>query len=145
MCEKLSVPVFSYNLIMTENTPPVGTVVWSDLTVPDAAAIRDFYARVVGWRAEPVNMGTYSDFNMLPPDSGEPAAGICYARGSNADLPPLWLMYIVVDDVDQSAADCVKLGGTIVSPPRSMGGGRFCVIRDPAGAVCALYQPPSAA
>jgi hypothetical protein len=23
-----------------------------------------------------------------------------------------------------------------------MGGGRFCVIRDPAGAVCALFTPP---
>ncbi len=130
---------------MAENTPPVGTVIWRDLTVPDAAAIRDFYARVVGWRAEPVNMGSHTDFNMLPPDGSEPAAGICHARGVNADLPPQWLMYIVVDDVDQSATDCVKLGGTIVSPQRSMGGGRFCVIRDPAGAVCALYQPPTAA
>lgn len=130
---------------MHENTPPVGTVVWHDLTVPDAAAIRDFYARVVGWRPEPVSMGDYNDFSMLTPEGQEPAAGICYARGSNADLPPQWLMYIVVEDVDESAAACVKLGGSIVSPPRGMGGGRFCVIRDPAGAVCALYRPPSAA
>jgi uncharacterized protein len=130
---------------MYQNTPPVGSIVWRDLTVPDAAAIRDFYARVVGWRAEPVSMGSYNDFNMLLRDGSEPAAGICYARGTNADLPPQWLMYIVVDDVDQSAANCVKLGGSIVSPARGMGGGRFCVIRDPAGAVCALYQPPSAA
>ncbi len=130
---------------MSENTPPVGTIIWRDLTVPDAAAIRDFYARVVGWRAQPLSMGNYNDFNMLPPDSQEPAAGICYARGTNADLPPQWLIYIVVEDVDQSAADCVKLGGAVVAPPRGMGGGRFCVIRDPAGAVCGLYQPPSAA
>jgi predicted enzyme related to lactoylglutathione lyase len=130
---------------MSENTPPAGTIVWCDLTVPDAAAIRDFYARVVGWRAMPVNMGNYHDFNMFPPEGTDPAAGICYARGTNADLPAQWLMYVVVDDVDQSAADCVKLGGTVVSPPRGMMGGRFCVIRDPAGAVCALYQPPSAA
>ena len=25
--------------------------------------------------------------------------------------------------------------------PRPLAGGRFCVIRDPAGAVCALYEP----
>lgn len=130
---------------MPENTPPAGTIVWHDLTVPDAAALRDFYARVVGWRAETVNMGSYSDFSMLPPDGGDAAAGICYARGTNADLPPQWLMYIVVEDVEQSAEDCVKLGGAIVVPPRGLLGGRFCVIRDPAGAVCALYQPPSAA
>lgn len=130
---------------MYQNTPPVGSIVWRDLTVPDAAAIRDFYARVVGWRAEPVTMGNYNDFNMLPLEGSDPAAGICYARGANADLPPQWLIYIVVEDVDQSATDCVKLGGSIVSPARGMGGGRFCVIRDPAGAVCALYQPASAA
>ncbi len=144
-CEKSSVPVFPYNRGMSENTPPVGTIIWRDLTVPDAAAIRDFYARVVGWRAQPVSMGNYNDFNMLPPDTEEPAAGICYARGTNADLPPQWLIYVVVEDVDQSAADCVKLGGAVVAPPRGMAGGRFCVIRDPAGAVCGLYQPPSAA
>jgi len=27
-----------------------------------------------------------------------------------------------------------------IDGPRSLGTGRFCVIRDPAGAVCALYQ-----
>jgi predicted enzyme related to lactoylglutathione lyase len=130
---------------MYQNTPPVGTIVWRDLTVPDAAAIRDFYARVVGWRAEPVSMGNYNDFNMLPPDGSDPAAGICYARGTNADLPPQWLMYIVVDDVDQSAAVCVKLGGAIVAPAHAAwAADRFCVIRDPAGAVCALsnHRPP---
>ena len=130
---------------MTESTPPAGTIAWRDLTVPDAAAIRDFYARVVGWTPEPVDMGGYSDFNMLPAGSNEPEAGVCYARGSNADLPPVWLMYIVVDDVAWSAAECVRLGGSIVVPTRGLAGGRFCVIRDPAGAVCALYQPASAA
>lgn len=130
---------------MSESNPPAGTIAWRDLTVPDAAAIRDFYARVVGWKPEPVDMGGYTDFNMMPPGSTEPEAGVCHARGSNADLPPVWLLYIVVDDVEWSAAECVRLGGAIVVPLRGLAGGRFCVIRDPAGAVCALYQPASAA
>ena len=130
---------------MRENTPPVGTIIWRDLTVNDAEAIRDFYVKVVGWKPESVGMGDYHDFSMLPPGSREPEAGICHARGENADMPPHWLIYIVVDDLDRSVDDCVKLGGTVVAPPRGMMGGRFCVIRDPAGAVCGLYQPPSAA
>jgi hypothetical protein len=40
-------------------------------------------------------MGEYSDFNMTMPDGGELAAGICHARGGNADLPSQWLIYIV--------------------------------------------------
>ena len=118
----------------------VGTIGWHDLTVADAEGVRDFYQRVVGWEPSPVDMGEYSDFNMLDGD-GVPAAGVCHARGSNADLPAQWLMYIVVADVDASAAGCVEGGGEVVSGPRGVGEGRMCVIRDPAGAVCALYQP----
>ena len=68
-------------------------------------------------------------------------AGICHARGSNANLPAQWLMYVVVEDVEASARHCVELGGELLDGPRELGGGRFCVIRDPAGAVCALYTP----
>jgi predicted enzyme related to lactoylglutathione lyase len=108
--------------------------------VPNAEQVRDFYQAVVGWKTHLVAMGDYSDFNMTVPSTGEGVAGVCHARGSNADLPPQWLIYIVVEDVDRSAATCVERGGAVVSGPRAMGGGRFCVIRDPAGAVCALVS-----
>ncbi|MGD8396469.1 MAG: VOC family protein [Candidatus Eiseniibacteriota bacterium] len=120
--------------------PRPGTILWHDLTVPDAGAVRDFYATVIGWRSEPVSMGEYDDFNLLAPGSDESVAGICHARGSNADLPPQWLVYVAVDDVDACAARCREAGGSVVAGPRAVGGGRFCVIRDPAGAVLALYQ-----
>jgi hypothetical protein len=124
-------------------TPKPGTITWQDLTVGDAEALRDFYAAVVGWTAEPVKMGDYADFTMKA--DGEAIAGVCHARGGNADLPPQWLVYITVDDLDHSMDECVRLGGAIIAAPRGLAGGRFCVIRDPAGAVCALYQPPDAA
>jgi predicted enzyme related to lactoylglutathione lyase len=123
--------------------PAAGSIAWRDLTVPDAEALRDFYSLVVGWQAAPVEMQGYSDFIMMPPGSADPVAGICHTRGSNADLPPQWLLYIVVENVDRSAASCVALGGAVVAAPRPLSGGRFCVIRDPAGAVCALYEPGS--
>jgi predicted enzyme related to lactoylglutathione lyase len=119
----------------------IGSVGWRDLTVPDAEAIRDFYATVVGWDSQDVDMGVYSDFTMIAPGKGDAVAGICHARGANANLPPQWLMYVVVADLDRSVARCAELGGDVVDGPRSLGAGRFCVIRDPAGAVCALYQP----
>ncbi len=68
-------------------------------------------------------------------------AGVCHARGPNAGLPALWLVYITVEDVDRTAARVVELGGEIIREPRSAGGqARYCVIRDPAGAVCALHS-----
>lgn len=120
----------------------VGTIGWRDLTVQDAEMVRDFYRGVVGWETSAVDMGGYSDFSMIPPGSDEAVAGVCHARGSNADLPPQWLLYITVEDLDRSAAKCRELGGTIVVNSKPLAGGRFCVIRDPAGAVCALYEPP---
>ena len=124
-------------------TPKPGEISWTDLTVEQAEQIRDFYQAVVGWTPEPLSMGTYSDFVMNANGTG--TAGICHARGSNADLPPVWLIYITVDDLDHSLDECERLGGSLVSAPRSYGGGRYCVIKDPAGAICALYQPPDAA
>ncbi|MDH4108113.1 MAG: VOC family protein [Gammaproteobacteria bacterium] len=120
----------------------IGRIGWVDITVDDAAGLRDFYAHVVGWKPENVDMGTYSDFNMTMPESGIPAAGICHARGSNAGLPRQWLVYLVVADVAASARECVERGGELLVEPRGLAGGRFCVIRDPAGAVAALYQEP---
>ena len=68
--------------------------------------------------------------------------GICHARGCNADLPAQWLIYIHVADVEASLTECSRRGGIVVAGPKDLGGGRFAVIRDPAGAVAALYQAP---
>ncbi len=120
--------------------PKPGSIGWTDITVPDAEALRDFYTRVTGWKAQPLSMGEYSDYVMISSD-GNGVAGVCHARGINAGIPPQWLIYIIVEDVRAAAAECVALGGSIVAGPREMGGGNFCVIRDPAGAVCALFTP----
>jgi predicted enzyme related to lactoylglutathione lyase len=123
---------------MSEQTGKVG---WIDITVDDAAGLRDFYADVVGLVPDAVSMGDYDDFNMTMPASGDPVCGICHARGSNEDLPGGWLVYFVVDDVQASAAACTAKGGKVLVEPRGLAGGRFCVIEDPGGATAALYQP----
>ena len=126
---------------MSDQKPARGTIAWTDLTVGDAPALRDFYASVVGWGFTPAPMsGGYEDYVMTAPGSGTGVAGVCHARGGNADVPPQWLMYVIVDDVDAAAARAVDAGGAIVTAPRPLSGGRFCVVRDPAGAVLALYQ-----
>lgn len=123
------------------NNENVGEIGWIDISVEDASGLQDFYAQVTGWQPEALSMGDYDDFTMKTPNSGTAVAGVCHARGSNADLPPQWLIYITVADVDASAATCTDQGGKLIVPPRSMGSARFCVIEDPAGAVAALYQP----
>lgn len=125
-------------------THQVGTIGWVDLTVAQADKLREFYAQVVGWRAEPVDMGGYSDFNMLPPGSEAPAAGLCHARGVNAGLPPQWLIYVTVADLARSRRACLDGGGEVLQERLQEDGSGLCVIRDPAGAVLALFQPAPA-
>lgn len=127
---------------MSDNRLPVGAIGWIDLTVGDADAVRDFYRDVAGWTASPVDMGGYSDYSMSEPSSDKPVAGVCNARGVNADLPAQWLIYITVADLDESLRHCAARGGAVVAGPKGMGGqGRYAVIRDPAGAVAALFEP----
>ena len=119
-----------------------GSIIWADLTIPNAEEVKTFYSNVIGWKPEPVSMGKYNDFSMNSPDSGRTITGICHSRGVNADLPPQWLIYFTVNDVDESAESCRKSGGKVIAGPRDMGKyGRYCVIQDPAGAVAALFSP----
>lgn len=122
-------------------TNEVGRIGWIDITVDDASGLHDFYSNVVGWHTDNVSMGDYDDFAMVMPASGDAVAGICHARGTNADLPQGWLIYIVVADLDASLAKCAEQGGKILVEPRALAGGRFCVIEDPSGAAAALFQP----
>jgi len=119
--------------------PKTGTIVWHDLMIDNADEVRDFYSKVIGWKPDPVDMGGYSDYNMLDSE-GQSTAGLCYRQGSNANLPPQWLIYVAVADVQKSAYAAVGSGGRIVEGPRKMGGQDFCVLQDPAGAYLALVS-----
>ncbi|MFB3907645.1 MAG: VOC family protein [Candidatus Eisenbacteria bacterium] len=125
-----------------ENRPAAGSIAWCDLTVGDADTIRDFYAAVVGWKSKPHDMGGYADYEMQRPGAGDSSvAGICWARGVNADIPPQWMIYVVVADVEAAVRTCKERGGHAVTPIKGdETSGRACVIQDPAGAVLTLYQ-----
>lgn len=128
----------------TTQLPAVGTILWRDLTVQNAEEVKNFYCEVVGWTADNHDMGDYNDFDIKTPE-GEVITGVCHARGSNANVPPQWLMYVMVEDIDASVERCAALGGNVLDGPRMMGGYRFCVIQDPAGAVLALMGANNAA
>lgn len=125
--------------------PAVGAISWVDLTVPDATSLSAYYREVVGWQTSeiPMSGGSYADYCMHPGGTdASPVAGVCHARGMNADLPPVWLLYVTEADLDASLKRSAELGGSLITGPRSLGSfGRMAVIRDPAGAMIALCGP----
>jgi predicted enzyme related to lactoylglutathione lyase len=118
-----------------------GQFVWHDLTVPNANAVKDFYNKVIGWQSGEHNMGDYNDYTVaLPEDKNAVVGGICHNKGINANIPPVWLLYVVVENVAESAQTCLDNGGKVLDGPRLTGKNNFCIIQDPAGAVLGLIE-----
>lgn len=123
---------------------PVGRICWLDLTVADASATCDFYRQVIGWLVQNVGMEDgaerYTDYNMLGGD-GNPAAGVCHARGVNLGLPPVWMIYLPVGDLAESLRRVEAEGGKVLKATRGKDGAiAYAAIQDPVGACLALMQ-----
>jgi len=141
------IPVVPVEMIPAEMAEPgreqaFGQIAWLDLTVPDAPATRTFYEAVIGWRSQDVAMRdgdeSYADYAMLG-GAGSAIAGICHARGVNADLPAVWLIYLPVADLDESLRRVEEEGGSVLKVMRGKDGkARFGVVSDPVGAFFAL-------
>lgn len=116
---------------------------WMDLTVPDAESLKTFYADAMGWTPEPVDMGDYSDYSMVRAD-GTVAGGVCHQAGPNSDIPPVWIAYAPVDDLDACLARVTDLGGEVITGPKGTEEYRYAIIRDPAGAALGLFESGTA-
>ncbi len=121
---------------------PVGRIGWLDLTVPDASTTRDFYREVIGWSVHDVEMGDegerYADYAMLD-GGGDPAGGVCHARGVNLGLPPVWMLYLPVGDLDESLRRVEEEGGKVIKSARGKDGKYvYAAVQDPVGAHVAL-------
>jgi len=118
----------------------IGTMAWLDISVDNAPEVKSFYEDVIGWKSENIAMGDYHDYAMLEPTNNEAVAGICHAKGVNKDLPPAWLPYFLVADIEASLHAVLANGGKLITEIKFMGSDKYAVIKDPAGAACAIYQ-----
>jgi uncharacterized protein len=134
------IPVLPEDALPSPAEGPVGRLVWLDLTVRDADRTRDFYQAVVGWSYEAFAMGEgddrYADYVMLDA-AGNATAGVCHARGPNAGLPPVWLLYLPVGDFAESRRRAAAEGGEVIHAVDGTNH-KYAVVRDPVGAHFAI-------
>ncbi|QEH32506.1 Glyoxalase-like domain protein [Aquisphaera giovannonii] len=106
-------------------------IVFFDIAGPDDVALRNFYAAVFGWQADP--------FGQVRVDATTPLPGMFRKR------PPDTLIFLGVPDVSASLAEVDARGGKIEAPraevPGVMALGLF---RDPAGNAMGLIERPIA-
>lgn len=120
-----------------------GTFCWVELSTTDAAAAKRFYTDLFGWNVVDTPAGPDMTYTMLQVDGKD--IGALYEMENerkSQGVPPNWLSYISVKSADDSAAAGEKLGGTITMAAFDvMEVGRMAILRDPTGAVIALWQP----
>lgn len=110
-----------------------------ELQTKDLAKAKEFYSKLFDWKLE----------DMPVPGGGEPYTMINVGEGTgggmfaNTDpkVPPHWLAYVGVEDIAASTRKARELGATILQDVMEIGDyGRLSVIKDPTGAVIAMWS-----
>jgi uncharacterized protein len=110
---------------------------WAELSTPDGAGARAFYAAVLERRVEDLGV---PGFDYATVRIGEESvAGLWGVPGE----PARWTTYFAVDDADDAADRATAAGGTVVRPPEDSPYGRFAVVADPFGAAFAVMRLPA--
>ncbi|MFJ5262450.1 VOC family protein [Streptomyces sp. NPDC088387] len=126
-----------------------GSLTWTELYTSDAAAAKEFYGNVLGWRFSDVEMpgggGTYS---LITP-AGLPEErmhGGLLEVGKEAlalaDGRPYWHPVFDVTDTDAAVARVTEHGGSLqMGPDDAEGVGRLAVCLDPSNADFVVLKP----
>ena len=121
---------------MDEKLMRHGAFGWFELMTTDVEAAKKFYSELLDWTTEdmPMDKMTYTVVNV----QGEQVAGIMPMPPDGGEMPPMWGIYITVQNVDATAVKAKELGGKVLVEPQDIPDvGRFCVIQDPQGATFA--------
>ncbi len=120
---------------------------WNELMTSDVEGAKKFYASVLGWEAYDVQMSDPTS----PAKDGEASytlwkvgdqevGGAMKLEGPGMEnVPPHWMSYVNVADVDKVVEKVLANGGKVVAGPMDVESvGRFYIIADPQGAVLGL-------
>jgi len=122
-----------------------GQFVWYELMTTDVERAKTFYGDVVGWGNQDASHPGMN-YTLFTFDSVHVAGLMTLPEEARKiGVPPSWIGYVAVDDVDESTNLAKAQGGTIHVPPRDIPNvGRFSVIADPQGASLALFKSKDA-
>jgi predicted enzyme related to lactoylglutathione lyase len=120
--------------IGAERIGETGATCWCELDTTDTDAAERFYTKVFPWTAK--KSPEYTEWQL----GGTSIGGMMKIPKEWGPVPPNWLVYFMVDDVDQAVAKATGLGAAPIVPGMDIPNmGRFAVLKDPQGAVFALF------
>ena len=127
-----------------EVAPEVGEASWHELMTTDAEAAMKFYSEVFGWQpSEVMDMGEMGKYRMFNRPVGM-IGGMMNKPPKMADVPPYWMIYFRVPDINAAVERVKANGGQILNGPMEVPGGDWFVnAMDPQGAMFSLHAKKS--
>ncbi|MFF8610496.1 VOC family protein [Streptomyces sp. NPDC015346] len=126
-----------------------GSLSWTELYTSDAAASKEFYGSVLGWRFSDMELpgggGTYSLITPAGLPEERMHGGLMELRKEDLTLTngrPYWHPVFAVDDCDAAVAAVTGNGGSVqMGPEDAEGVGRLAVCVDPSNADFVVLKP----
>jgi predicted enzyme related to lactoylglutathione lyase len=115
-----------------------GTFCWDELHTKDMAAAKKFYGGLFGWTGKGEADGSEAYWHW---QLDRKAIGGMTSHMGGPNVPPHWLSYLAVADVDAVTQKAAGLGGrALMSAMEVPNVGRFSVVQDPTGAVFSPFH-----
>jgi hypothetical protein len=118
----------------------IGRFSWNELATSDYKGAFSFYSDLFGWEPqEAMDMGPGGIYQVYG-QGGAPLGGM-FNKPDEMPGPPMWLYYVLVEDVNAAVQKVAELGGQVLNGPMEVPGGDLiaqCV--DPQGALFALHS-----
>jgi predicted enzyme related to lactoylglutathione lyase len=117
-----------------------GEFTWSELIAADHTAAFKFYSGIFGWeKVAEHDMGPMGKYLLY--GKGTTQYGGMFTKGKDMPMPPSWLYYVNVDDLDSAIARAKSNGGKVLNGPMEVPtGARIAQMMDPQGAAFALHE-----
>jgi predicted enzyme related to lactoylglutathione lyase len=122
----------------TEKQPTYGNgkICYIEMAAEDIARSADFYKAVFGWNIRKRGDGATAF------DDGVGEVSGTWVKGRTPATTPGLLVYIMVDDIEETIAAILANGGTMVQPVGVDAPEITARFSDPAGNIIGLYQNP---
>jgi predicted enzyme related to lactoylglutathione lyase len=122
-----------------DSTKP-GEFTWSELLTSDHEAAFRFYSTLFGWKKQRDHdmgpMGKYLIYGV-----GNKDLGGMFTKSKDMPMPPAWLYYVEVADLDAAVARAKSKDARLLNGPMEVpGGARIAQLADPQGAAFALHE-----
>ena len=114
-----------------------GAIMWNELMTSDQTDATEFYTGLLGLGSG--SMEGPMEYTLLKV-SGDDVAGVMQITEGMGPVPPNWMVYFGVANVDDITIQAEALGAIVLVPGTDIPGvGRFATIQDPQGAVFGMF------